>query len=68
MAKKTTIKKQKVGPKPKNPNDKKRAVFFMAKVGDIKLVGEARAKIIAADAIHDEAKRLKLTNEQNQPK
>jgi len=63
MATKKATKKQKVGPKPKDPNDKKKAVFYMARVGDIKLVGEARAKIIAADALHDEAKRLRLTNE-----
>jgi len=54
------IKKQKVGPKPKDPNDKKKAVFYMARVGDVKLVGEARAKAIAEDALQDEVKRIRL--------
>ena len=60
MATKKATKKQKVGPKPKPADDKKKAVFYMARVGDVKLVGEARAKAIAEDALQDEVKGIKL--------
>jgi hypothetical protein len=61
MAKKTTTKKQKVGPKPKNPMEKKIAVFFMAKAGDIKLLGgKERAKLLVQDFIVKQAKEIKL--------
>jgi hypothetical protein len=61
MAKKTTIKKQKVGPKPKSPMEKKIAVFFMAVAGDIKLLGgKERAKLLVQDFIVKQAKEIKL--------
>lgn len=59
MAKKT--KKQKVGPKPKRPEDKKSAVSFMAVNGDIDtLGGMERVRLFCQDAVKSEAKKRRL--------